>query len=345
MTLDTLRGKVMFARFFTIIGLSFAVALSSGVASAKKVKVKMGTVAPEGTPWEQQAKEIAKKVTKASAGRIKYKFYWGGAKGDEQAILKKVIKNKLQMSGISTAALGTVIPELDVLDLPFLWDSAEEADFVLDNHLTKFVEGLMEAQGLVLYQWAENGWQGMGSTDKAVKSPGDMGGVKVRSQDSPVHTGLWKALGSAPVVMEISEVQGKLEKGEITVAAQTPLYTFAAGWQAFVKHYTLTRHVYQTALIMYSKKFFDAQEPDIKSALMTERQEGASLGRKLVRQLEPQLIGNFTSYGIEVVKLSDAERNAFKKATAGVRAEYEKQATAKARELLKLVDKGKAAYK
>ena len=74
---------------------------------------------------EQQAKEIAKKVTKASAGRIKYKFYWGGAKGDEQAILKKVIKNKLQMSGISTAALGTVIPELDALDLPFLWDSAE----------------------------------------------------------------------------------------------------------------------------------------------------------------------------------------------------------------------------
>ena len=63
----------MFVRFFTIIGLSFAVALSSGVASAKKVKVKMGTVAPEGTPWEQQAKEIAKKVTKASAGRIKYK--------------------------------------------------------------------------------------------------------------------------------------------------------------------------------------------------------------------------------------------------------------------------------
>lgn len=335
----------MFARVFTIVGLSCAVALASGVASAKKVKVKMGTVAPEGTPWEQQAKEIAKKVTKASAGRIKYKFYWGGAKGDEQAILKKVIKNKLQMSGISTAALGTVIPELDVLDLPFLWDSAEEADFVLDNHLTKFVESLMEAQGLVLYQWAENGWQGMGSTDKAVKSPGDMGGVKVRSQDSPVHTGLWKALGSAPVVMEISEVQGKLEKGEITVAAQTPLYTFAAGWQAFVKHYTLTRHVYQTALIMYSKKFFDAQEPDIKSALMTERQEGANLGRKLVRQLEPQLIGNFTSYGIEVVKLSNAERNAFKKATAGVRAEYEKQATAKARELLKLVDKGKAAYK
>ena len=97
-------------------------------------------------------------------------------------------------------------------------------------------------------------WNKHTSTDKAVKSPGDMGGVKVRSQDSPVHTGLWKALGSAPVVMEISEVQGKLEKGEITVAAQTPLYTFAAGWQAFVKHYTLTRHVYQTALIMYSKK-------------------------------------------------------------------------------------------
>lgn len=337
----------MIRECFTLIGgtLALALALTSHNAMANGVKVKMGTVAPEGTPWEQQAKEIAKKVTKASAGRIKYKFYWGGAKGDEQEILKKVMKNKLQMSGISTAALGTVIPELDALDLPFLWDSAEEADFVLDNHLTKFVEGLMEAQGLVLYQWAENGWQGMGSTSKAVKTPGDMGGIAVRSQESPVHTGLWKALGANPIVMEISEVQGKLEKGEISVAAQTPLYTFAAGWQGFLKHYSLTRHVYQTALIMYSKEFYDGQDADIKAALMTDRQEGAVLGRKLVRQLEPQLIGNFTSYGIEVIKLSDAERDAFKKATSGVRAEYEKQATPKARELLQLVDKGKAAYK
>ena len=74
---------------------------------------------------------------------------------------------------------------------------------------------------------------------------------------------------------------------------------------------------------MYSKEFFDAQDADIKAALMTDRQEGADLGRKLVRQLAPQLIGNFTSYGINVIKLSDAERSAFKKATAGVRAEYE----------------------
>ena len=141
----------MIKKSFKFIGgcLVLALALTSHNALAKKIKVKMGTVAPEGTPWEQQAKEIAKKVTKASAGRIKYKFYWGGAKGDEQAILKKVIKNKLQMSGISTAALGTVIPELDALDLPFLWDSDAQADFVLDNHLTKFVEGLMDAQGLV----------------------------------------------------------------------------------------------------------------------------------------------------------------------------------------------------
>ena len=83
----------------------------------------------------------------------------------------------------------------------------------------------MEAQGLVLYQWAENGWQGMGSTSKAVKAPGDMGGIAVRSQESPVHTGLWKALGANPIVMEISEVQGKLEKGrDYGRCTNSPLY-------------------------------------------------------------------------------------------------------------------------
>ena len=159
-----------------------------------------------------------------------------------------------------------------------------------------------------------------------------MGGIAVRSQESPVHTGLWNALGAKPIVMEISEVQGKLEKGEITVAAQTPLYTFAAGWQGFLKHYSLTRHVYQTALIMYSKEFFDAQDADIKAALMTDRQEGADLGRKLVRQLAPQLIGNFTSYGINVIKLSDAERSAFQEGDRGCSCRIRKTSNCKKHE-------------
>ena len=81
-------------RSFSICMLASIFALASvflgATASAKKIKLKVCTVAPPGTPWEQQTKGIKKHIRKDSGGVIKMKVYWGGAKGGEQECLKKV---------------------------------------------------------------------------------------------------------------------------------------------------------------------------------------------------------------------------------------------------------------
>ena len=90
------------------------------------------------------------------------------------------------------------MPELSVLELPFLFESFDEADYTLDNHLFQPVSDAVSRQGFVMYQWAENGWQSFGSTFGPVKSPADLKGKKWRVQDSKVHWKIYEAFGASP---------------------------------------------------------------------------------------------------------------------------------------------------
>lgn len=309
-----------------------------------KIKLKVCTVAPVGTPWEQQTKGIKKHIRKESDGVVKLKVYWGGAKGGEPECLKKVLSGELQMYGGTLSAMNFHIPEMEVFDLPFLFKSSAQADYVLDNHATGIVRKIMAKKGLVFYQWAENGWQNVGSNGKFVKAPKDLAGMKFRVQPSVVHPLTWKTFGASPVALDTNEVVQALADKKINAFAQTPLFTFAANWQPHITHYSLTRHLYQPATIVYNKPFFDALAPEHQKACLNHAQSDAEAARLGVRQLEPQLIENFRSFGIKVYTLTEAERKSFDGLAKKVRDSFEAQASPMAKQLLEVVEKGKAAF-
>ena len=314
-------------------------------AKSDKIVLRAGTVAPEGTPWEQQIKGTKKHLRKDSGGRLKIKVYFGGAKGDEKSLVRQCRDARLEMIGVSTAALGTEVPQMQVLELPFVFRTTEEADFVLDNYLYKPIGKVMQKYGFVMYQWAENGWQNIGLTDGFVKHPADLAGRKIRSQEAPVHLSTWKAMGASPTEMPVSEVLPALNTGRVDGFAQTPLYTFAAGWYRGIKYYTITRHLYQPGAIVYSKKFFDSVPADLTPALLSHVKKDTLKGRKGVRRLEPGLIQNFKNYGIKVYELTDKERLAFRAPAKKVRKEYESRATPEGLKLLKVIDGAVKEYR
>jgi TRAP-type C4-dicarboxylate transport system substrate-binding protein len=324
-----------------------AISLSAEAFAKKsdKIVVRAGTVAPEGTPWEQQIKGTKKHIRKDSGGRIKVKVYFGGAKGDEKSLVRQCRDARLEIIGVSTASIGTEVPEMQVLELPFIFKTSKEADFVLDKHLYKPIGDVMKKYGYILYQWAENGWQNIGLTDGFVKYPADLAGRKIRSQEAPVHLSTWKAMGASPTEMPVSEVLPALNTGRVDGFAQTPLYTFAAGWYRGIKYYTISRHLYQPGVLAYSKKFFDKVPADLQPALMGNVQKDTEKGRKGVRRLEPGLIKNFKNYGIKVYELTDKERKSFSKPAKAVRKEFESRATPEGLALLKTIDKAVKEYR
>ncbi len=313
--------------------------------SAKKIKVRLGTVAPEGTPWAEQAKTTRKHLRKHSGGKIKLKAYLGGRKGDEPVIMQKVISGDLEMAGVSNGAYARFVPELSTLVLPFLFDSNAEIDFILDKYLYEPVRQVSRGYGIEFYQWAENGWLNIGLQGGFVKTPGDLGGKPIRSQKTLISQLTSKAFGGTPVPLESGEVMDAFKANKIVGFLQTPLFTFAASWHTKITHYTVTGHRYDPAMMFYSSKWFDTMTPEIQKILLSDAQADTEASRKAVRQLAPELMKNFESYGIKVYTLSASERKAFKKASINVRKEFEKTANAGSLKLLKAIDKGKKAFK
>ena len=277
-------------------------------AQAQTIIAKVGSVAPEGTPWAEWIEGIKARMDKDTGGKLKLKVFLGGKLGGEKEMVEETRNGNLQMFGGSTGAVATWVPELNVLELPFLFASDAEADFVLDKTRDRFSK-LVEAKGFVMVMWAENGWHGYGVKGKCLEKVEDMKGLKMRSQESYVHIETYKAFGASPVEMAVPEVLGALQTGTVDGYSNTPLFSFATSWYNGITHYTYTKHIYQPGIMVLSKKWFDAQPEDLKKAMMVRTDERS--GIEGVRALSEPLLENFTAAGKIVCKLTPEATKGF----------------------------------
>lgn len=290
--------------------LSAALCLSLLVPSAAlaQVTAKVGSVAPEGTPWAEWLDGVKARLEKETGGKLKLKVFLGGKLGGEKEMVEETKNGNLHLFGGSTGAVATYVPELNVLELPFIFTSDEEADFVLDK-IRPQVTKLVEAKGFVMGMWAENGWHGYGVKGKCIEKVEDMKGLKMRSQESYVHIETYKAFGASPVEMAVPEVLGALQTGTVDGYSNTPLFSFATSWHNGITHYSYTKHIYQPGIMIISKKWFDQQPEEIKKALLVRSDERAGIAG--VRALSEPLLENFTAAGKKVCKLTPDATKAF----------------------------------
>jgi len=286
--------------------LSFA--LFAAVAHAQTVTAKVGSVAPEGTPWAEWLDGIKARMDKDTGGKLKLKIFLGGKLGGEKEMLEETRNGNLHLFGGAVGSVATWVPELNVLELPFIFQSDAEADFVLDK-IRDQVAKLIEAKGFVMVMWAENGWHGYGVKGKCVDKVEDLKGLKMRSQESYVHIETYKAFGASPVEMAVPEVLGALQTGTVDGYSNTPLFSFATSWYQGITHYTYTRHIYQPGIMVISKKWFDQQPEDIKKALLVRGEERAGIAG--VRALSEPLLDNFKAAGKTVCTLKPEQTAAY----------------------------------
>ena len=315
------------------------------VAAQSTHTLEIATVAPKKTPWAELLEIYKRSVEKASGGRIKVKIFYGGTRGDENAVVRKTVAGDLQGAGCSTGAVASVVPELDAVEIPFMFRSHREADYVLDKKLLKPMEKLFRERGLVLGFWSENGFRHFGSSWGPIYSPADIKGHKMRSQQSFVHIEMWKALGANVKPIPTTEVVTALQKGTVEGFDQALLYAIAANWTSSIKHLTLSQHIYQPAVITFNAKWFDALPKDLQKILIDEGRKIVQPGRTAIRKLIPDLIRIVEKQGVKVHRLTAAQRAVFEKKTAVVRKEFRAQKGKKAVKILDLIEQGVKQYR
>jgi len=333
---------------------TFALALAALVAATsvagtaraeEKYTLKIATVAPEGTPWAELLKLYKRNVEKAAGSRIKVKVYLGGTLGDEIATVRKTKSGHIQGVGASTGAVAALVPELNVVEIPFMFRGFGEADYILDNVLLEPMEKLFRDRGLVLGFWSENGFRHFGSSWGPITKPSDLKGKKMRSQESFVHLEMWKAFEAAPQAIPTTEVLTALQTGAVDGFDQGLLFAIATSWHKSVKHVTLSAHIYQPAVIAFNKDWFDSLPADLQKVLIDEGRAITRKGRKLIRALNPELINILKEDGIQVHKLTKEQRAAFEKAAAGVAGAFRKDQGKSSVEILDLIEAGLKEYR
>ena len=303
-----------------ILGLG-SLLWSDAIQAQAAHTMNFGTVAPAGTPWSDQLDNIKKRIESKSEGQIKVKLFLGGALGSEIEMIQDVQRGeRLQGGGFSTGAVGEAldIPLLQMIELPYLFNNEAQADAVLDDVLYEPTKAALSEKGIAFYSWTENGWRSFATKgDSAPTTPEALKAYKMRSQESPVHLNMYKSLEVQAVAKPVSEVLSSLNTGIVTGFDNTPLFSLAAGWIDPVTHYTLSRHIYQPAAVMYSQSFVDSLTPELQAIVLEDPKGEAAKGRSSVRKLEGELLETIAAMGKEVVTLTPEQLKAYRKAVRG----------------------------
>lgn len=290
----------------------------TAAAEAQNIRLRVGTIAPAGSPWIQSL-ELMKKNVESGGSGIQFQIFPGGQLGDEVQLAEGTQFGTVECSGISAGALATLVPSFDVFELPYVWKSSEEAYHVIDNHFRVYFARELQKHGMVLLGWSENGWRNFHTRNRAIRRPEDLRGLRMRSQESPIHLTFWRALGANAQPMAVTDVYQAFERGVIDGGENTIVLTIATGWAEVVKHVTISRHIYQPAVLVCNKKAWDRlsapQQKRVAEAMtITEKDM-----RERLAESEKETLELFRKdLKIQVVELNTGQVEEFRKRTSGV---------------------------
>ncbi|MBI4735150.1 MAG: DctP family TRAP transporter solute-binding subunit [candidate division NC10 bacterium] len=229
----------------------------------------------------------------------------------------------IHLTVTSTGPLGGFVPEMNVVDLPFLFRDGEHAYKVLDGEIGRGLLNKFDAVGIKGLAFWENGFRHITTAKKPVREPADMKGLKIRVMENKVHQAAFRQLGSDATPMAWGEVFTSLQQGLLD-AQENPIpiiYTFKLN--EVQKYVALTGHVYSPAPLLMSKKSWDRMPPDIQKIMFDTALEVARYQRGLIREQEQKQIGELKAKGMTVVENPD--RAAFREAMKPVFEQFQGQ--------------------
>ncbi|MEW6777484.1 MAG: TRAP transporter substrate-binding protein DctP [Bdellovibrionota bacterium] len=303
---------------FLPIALCAVLLLASDARAESKYRLKFATLAPDGTPWSAVLQDFKKRVEDGTNKEITIKTYLNGILGDERAMIEQMRFHKITGGGFTSSGISTVVPELQLLEIPFLFRDYEEIDYVMDQILWKDMQGLFEKQGLFLYSWAENGWHDFGFTKKKVSSWADFAGQKAFAQESEVSIAMIEALGGKAVPLAVPDVLSALQTGLIDAYSTTPVYGIAGQWFTQTKYWWDTGHIYQPAAVVFDLKFWNELPEQYRTLILGFKDDLQKKARADVRGIDEGILADFQKQKIEVIPCPPQEKAKMAKATEEV---------------------------
>jgi TRAP-type transport system periplasmic protein len=278
---------------------AFLCLVLSACASAQTI-IRLGTLVPKGSRWDQILQNMGDEWKKASAGKIELKIYPGGEQGDEPEMVQKLRIKKLQAVALSGAGLSGIDPDVAALQVPMMLSSYEELDYVRDRIADRLEKGLAQ-RGFLVLNWGDAGWIHF-FTKQPASRPDEIRRMKLCVLQGDTSTfELYKINGFLPVSLAATDILTGLQTGLIDAFQAPPLVALSNQWFGGAKNMLDIPFAQLVGATIISKDVWDKIPAPVQKEMMASARTAGVALRDEIRKSEAGSIPLMQQFGLNVV--------------------------------------------
>ena len=305
--------------------IAIAAALAAGPAAAdfdgmEPVTLDLAHVVNEQDAFHVAAVHFKELVEERSEGAVSVEIYPNAELGDERTLLEGMQIGTVDMGVITNGPVANFVEEIAVFELPFLFPDRESAYAVLDGEIGQELLGELERVQLKGLAYAERGFRNLTNSQRPVREPGDIDGLRVRVMENPVYTDTFRALGANATPMAWTEALTAMQQGTIDGQENPVGVVHSFNLDETQTHMTMSRHTYAPAIFVMGLSVWDDLPEATQEVVAEAAQEAAEHARAFNAQMEEEQLAELRERGMEIIE--DADLAAFQEAVQPVYDEY-----------------------
>jgi TRAP-type C4-dicarboxylate transport system substrate-binding protein len=285
---------------------------SFAIGEEKNMVIKMATLAPNGSSWMKTFNALNNEVMQKTGNKVQVKIYPDGVLGDETDMLRKMQMGQIQGAALSSGGLSLLFKEIDVLQIPFLFQTYEEVDSILTKMDSFFRKGF-ENNGYMFLGWSEAGFVYLMS-NSPISSVSDLKKVKVWIwEESPMSKAIFGEAGVSAIPLSVPDVLVGLQTRMVDVVYTPPTLAISLQWFTKIKYLTDVPLVYLVGGIVVSQETFKRIPSAFQNILIESSKRHLDQLKAVTRNENREAIKVMMKNGVKIVTSSQEQIEEFKK--------------------------------
>lgn len=329
MASDSITRRDLFGRAGTWLAVGGTLSGSLAMAGPTKAYAKNRTVLRLGSPTAMSdpinkvfATRFAHLVAEKSGGELEVKLFPNEQLGTEQGMISDVQLGSLDFSLNTTAFLETVVRDIQVLDLPFIFPNLAGVEKVVGGPIGRSLAHETLAKGMVTLSWPVNGWRSMENNVHPLVEPGDVKGLRMRIQPGPTYVALFKALGATPVTIDFGELYTSLARHVVDGCDVSIFAVVSAKIYEVAKYLSMTNHVPNFYGFVASAKRMNSLGPSLRKVIFEAAHDATNHHRARLAEYQANTLHLLAKSMKEALKV---DHSAFAKKMTPVYGQFAKK--------------------
>lgn len=328
---------------FKLAALAVTCGLGLAQAQTTPLEFKFASSAPPTSPWAKQIDRMAANVAEETKGAVKITPFYGSQLGSENDAIAQISRGRLDMGSFTANSVALQVPEISLLQLPFFFDSQQQRDCVLDNHVQKYTVDALAKKNLVFIAWGEVGPVHLPGK-KAYVTPADVKGLKVGVVANKMTADFWRAMGANPIPTNVAEVSSSSQTGLIDTYPTPFAFYVPSGLNKILPTMTKLPLWDAAGVTLMNKGIYDKMPAELRASVDTGlRKVGVATLRAEIRGVDTALTAAHKQGGGTVVDATPEQRAEWSKNLGPVWTAIAKDVGPDGEKFLALMTAGKQA--